>query len=970
MLRPSSAFLNGLTSLWLLPLCLAFKDLAVDNIKQEIRIPNTVTLTKEDTYVCTTVKLPSQPLKLVGVEPQASMDVVHHILLFGCNSPHVLPQDGQPQPAWECGAVCTDSYQIMYGWGRNAPQLKLPEGVGFSVGDQSAIKYIVAQVHFLSKERPAGDASGVTLVLRPHAVPFSAGVIAFATGFSIPPKNPSFLVENECCYDGHQPLTTFAMRVHTHSLGKNVYMTRETWNHSGQETLGSRSPQLPQSFVPVSRSTIYPGDKLKVTCDFDSTSRTTTTNSGGTHHDEMCNMYMMVFSWQPFIAMCSGHFGLGDNSPGALPRSASFITDPSPFWNPPNPANNKLGEMSGLSMAEDSALWGLYRGDRIWDSSSFDGNNRITATSPISQKVVVRMESDTGRVLSAWGQDIFYMPHMLTIDREKNVWVVDCGLHQVLKFTQSGQQLMSLGTKLEPGSDSAHFCKPTKVAILRDGTVLVADGYCNSRIVKFSKEGVFLAEAQVNQGSVIHHLLLDECSNLVYVASRENGLVIAFSIDKLEEKQRISLSSNGRIWSLLTRPNGGVLALTWDLSQPARLVNVLAPNEKWQLPSSLDKQYPHEAVFGPAPLALSGPAERLLALYIVPTCPTKDCSRLQRFILVPQGRSLPAIQEVVTRGPSPLPRLPPVVSLSGGDEKEEVNNGDMNKSGPEEEAVPGEEDEGGDKPVVDAGEDPNPDKVVVEDNDQMKKAAEEEVKNEEIEEEEYRLEEERAEKEFEKEEEEASKEAETQKEQEETAVAKLVAEEEAEAEAEAVAEAEAEAGAEAEAEAEPGAEAEAEAGAEAEAEAEASVDAHATEAQAKDDSHPPDVGAAGSVAIPYGSGVAEVVDVTHVKASGSVKVIMLVVLATLMASFAVFGALFVMRKYATPSAKAGSAGEMAGFKPLTAPSKKSGKKKPIESIAEMLSNSETLEFEADVEATGTGWQVTPFSTSKGGSERS
>ena len=90
-----------------------------DDVKQEIRIPHGVTLTKEDTYVCTTVKLPSQPMKLVGVIPQASMDVVHHILLFGCNQPFQMPEDGKPQPAWECGAVCADGgYQIVYGWGR------------------------------------------------------------------------------------------------------------------------------------------------------------------------------------------------------------------------------------------------------------------------------------------------------------------------------------------------------------------------------------------------------------------------------------------------------------------------------------------------------------------------------------------------------------------------------------------------------------------------------------------------------------------------------------------------------------------------------------------------------------------------------------------------------------------------------------------------------------------------------------
>ena len=59
---------------------------------------------------------------------------------------------------------------------------------------------------------------------------------------------------------------------------------------AGVETVGQRNPQLPQGFVPVARSIIYPGDRLKVTCDFDSTSRTSPTMAGGTHNDEMCNM--------------------------------------------------------------------------------------------------------------------------------------------------------------------------------------------------------------------------------------------------------------------------------------------------------------------------------------------------------------------------------------------------------------------------------------------------------------------------------------------------------------------------------------------------------------------------------------------------------------------------------------------------------------------------------------------------------
>lgn len=37
----------------------------------------------EEAYLCTSVLLPDDPLKLVGVEPLSKQEVVHHMLLFG-----------------------------------------------------------------------------------------------------------------------------------------------------------------------------------------------------------------------------------------------------------------------------------------------------------------------------------------------------------------------------------------------------------------------------------------------------------------------------------------------------------------------------------------------------------------------------------------------------------------------------------------------------------------------------------------------------------------------------------------------------------------------------------------------------------------------------------------------------------------------------------------------------------------------
>lgn len=102
----------------------------------------------EELYLCTAAVLPDLPHKLIGVDPLADQSVVHHILLYGCAQPHILPQPGKTS-SWACGdkPPCSGSSSvILYGWAQNAAPLSLPEGVGYSVGAGTSIKYIVAQV--------------------------------------------------------------------------------------------------------------------------------------------------------------------------------------------------------------------------------------------------------------------------------------------------------------------------------------------------------------------------------------------------------------------------------------------------------------------------------------------------------------------------------------------------------------------------------------------------------------------------------------------------------------------------------------------------------------------------------------------------------------------------------------------------------------------------------------------------------
>lgn len=75
------------------------------------------------------------------------------------------------------------------------------------------------QVHFLIV-RPEGDHTGVRLELTQEPQPNSAGMFMYASGFTVPPKDPAYHVPASCCYAGWEPVKAFAFRVHAHSLGR------------------------------------------------------------------------------------------------------------------------------------------------------------------------------------------------------------------------------------------------------------------------------------------------------------------------------------------------------------------------------------------------------------------------------------------------------------------------------------------------------------------------------------------------------------------------------------------------------------------------------------------------------------------------------------------------------------------------------------------------------------------------------
>ncbi|CAH1795941.1 unnamed protein product [Owenia fusiformis] len=271
----------------------------------DLRMPNVRPQTP-DTYLCHPMKTDDTKY-ITGFVPHGESMIAHHILLYGCEEPGAADES-----VWNCGEmeakeksndypsapVCKSGTKILYAWAMDAPKLNLPKDVGFKVGGDSAIKYLVVQVHYKNVEpfvapNNQTDQSGLTLQTTTQQQPKEAGVYLLGTGGNIPAHSTVFM-ETACLYHEDMALHPFAFRTHAHTLGQVVsgYRVRDgEWTE-----IGRQSPQKPQMFYNVTRPgiRILPGDILAARCtmknDLDHD-----VQIGSTQKDEMCNFYMMYY---------------------------------------------------------------------------------------------------------------------------------------------------------------------------------------------------------------------------------------------------------------------------------------------------------------------------------------------------------------------------------------------------------------------------------------------------------------------------------------------------------------------------------------------------------------------------------------------------------------------------------------------------------------------------------------------------
>src|SRR5262249_23295547 len=190
------------------------------------------------------------------------------------------------------------------------------------------------------------------------------------------------------------------------------------------------------------------------------------------------------------------------------------------------PAGETLGEAVGIATNSKGHIFVYFRSanTRLWE---FDKNGTFV--------------KEIGK-----GYYGFEFAHSVRVDPQDNIWTVDEGTNIVTKFSPEGKVLMVLGRRPPavdgavaypagpPGAPNAPakkyiFCRPTDVGWDPQGNIFVSDGYCNNRVVKYDKDGRFLAQAgsekagkALGEFNLPHGLQVDGQGN-VWVADRSNN---------------------------------------------------------------------------------------------------------------------------------------------------------------------------------------------------------------------------------------------------------------------------------------------------------------------------------------------------------------------------------------------------------------------------------------------------------------
>lgn len=249
---------------------------------------------------------------------------------------------------------------------------------------------------------------------------------------------------------------------------------------------------------------------------------------------------------------------------GSLAAQASSAAMP-PLNDLPNPYRT----VEGWAKLPEGRTWGSTSAVAIdRDGKSIWVAERCGTNSCAESNLDPVLEFDEhGNLVRHFGAGLMLAPHGIFVDRDENVWVVDCACtggrgappppagkgHQIFKFSRDGTLLMTLGAP--GGSRDSAFWQPNAVLVAPDGDIFVSEGHSSApnsvaRLFKFDHTGKLIKQwgsfgTGPDDWNQPHALAMDSRGRL-FVGDRANNRI------KILDQDGTLLDT----WYQFSRPSG------------------------------------------------------------------------------------------------------------------------------------------------------------------------------------------------------------------------------------------------------------------------------------------------------------------------------------------------------------------------------------------------------------------------------
>jgi len=213
-----------------------------------------------------------------------------------------------------------------------------------------------------------------------------------------------------------------------------------------------------------------------------------------------------------------------------------------PFDSAPNffklPPDLHFGEVSGVAVNSKGHVFVFSRGNTTGPAYGASAAQLLEFG---SDGKYIR---EIGKNLYAWSYS-----HAVRTDKDDNIWAIDKGSDMIVRFTPEGRVSMVFGRKKEASDEAApwtrvtppraaidgQFRQPTDVTWDTQGNIFISDGYINSRVAKYDKNGRWVRQwgdrgTKPGEFNTPHSIAADAKGN-VYVGDRSNSRIQVFDND-------------------------------------------------------------------------------------------------------------------------------------------------------------------------------------------------------------------------------------------------------------------------------------------------------------------------------------------------------------------------------------------------------------------------------------------------------